>query len=63
MRLLVKIGDSRGTRQRDKRCSEGDRDRWRDVDETRRWRRRREELSWPLAMRRVEPTLTRVPQG
>lgn len=45
------------------RCSKGDRDRKRDVDEARRWRRRREELSWPLAVRRVEPTLTCVPQG
>lgn len=39
----------------------GERDR--DVDEARRWRRRTEELSWPLAMQRVEPALTRALQG
>jgi len=42
---------------------ERDGDRMRAVDEDRRWRRRREELSRPLAMWRVEPTPTCVPQG
>lgn len=46
----------------DNRMKDALRDR-RDVDEAIRWRRRREELSQPLAMRRVEPTPTRVPQG
>lgn len=46
-----KSGDSRGAK-----VDKGGRnigDRGRDVDEARRWRRRREELSWPLAMRRA----------